>query len=180
MSAEIKQPQPVPEWRESPQDPVNPPGSVLRDWLTDEGLLTVRLKSACRGTFRVQLLDQVNGPGLMINEVWIRRVILWCGDIPCVYAESHLPHEALSELPTLRSLGNDPLGETLQNHPNVSRGEFDYALMQSPHLPDPLEATARGPLWARRSKFSVGFSSLTVAEVFLPGIEKLQQNLGSE
>lgn len=174
MSAEIKQPQQGLEWLETPTDPVYRPDAVLRDWLTYEGLLTARLKSACQGTFRLQLLDQGSGPGLMVDEVWLRRVILWCDNVPCVYAESHLPHEALSELPSLRSLGNDPLGETLQDHPDVSRGEFDYALIQSPRLPAPLEAISESPLWARRSIFSVGFSRLTVAEAFLPGIVGMQ------
>lgn len=142
----------------------------MRDWLTYEGLLTVRLKQACGKGFRLQVLGDKAGPGLMVNEEWIRRVVLWCGDAPCVYAESFLPHEALAVLPSLRNLGNDPLGETLQSHPDVSRGPFDYALLRSPRLPISISGEIGGPIWARRSRFSVGGSSLTVAEAFLPGM----------
>lgn len=177
MSAEIKQPQPEPEWLSSPFHPVHVPGRQLDGWLTYGGLLTVRLKSACRNSFRLQLLDDGNGPGLMINELLIRRVVLWCGSVPCVFAESHLPLETLDELPRLRGLGNDPLGEALQNHPNVSRSEFEYALIEVPCLPSPLESVTDGPLWARRSKFKTGRSSLMVAEVFLPGIAGIQVSL---
>jgi chorismate--pyruvate lyase len=170
MSAELHQEKQAIDWLQSPHDLDPTPGEPLLEWLTYEGLLTVRLKKACGGTFRLQVLNDAAGPGLMMREDWIRRVVLWCGSEACVYAESFLPHEALALLPSLRKLGNDPLGETLQSHPGVCRSHFDFTVLRRPRLPKPLEGVSRASLWARRSRFTIGDSSLTVAEAFLPGL----------
>jgi chorismate-pyruvate lyase len=174
MSAEVQDQFRPLEWLEHPLDREFPPRPALREWLTYEGLLTVRLKQACPDGFRLELLQAGAGPGLLVAEEHIRRVILWCGEYPCIYAESHLPQEALALLPSLRRLGGDALGEALHAHPDVTRGDFEYALLRAPKLPSVLLDHVEGRLWARRSKFKVGDSNLAVAEVFLPRIEALR------
>lgn len=170
MSAQMKPSVPAIHWQAAPRYEGRPPAPELLHWLTYEGLLTVRLKLACPDGFRLQLLEKQSGAGLLVADEPVRRIILWCGDLPCVYAESHLPSKTLALLPRLRSLGSDPLGEALQSQPGVGRGPFEYAALESLALPVPLGTETEEPLWARRSNFLVGDSSLTVAEVFLPGI----------
>ena len=174
MSAQLQENRPALNWLESPTDPRRPPGASLQPWLTYAGLLTVRMKKLCAHGFRLELLDDDAGPGLMLDEPWLRRVVLWCGDVPCVYAESHLPRPTLESIPGLKNLGSDPLGETLQATVGVSRGPFEYALLLDPALPKTVQSASAATLWARRSAFTVGNASLVVAEAFLPGISALQ------
>lgn len=171
MSAEIQDSNPAIRWWPSLREPGLSPGTLFSDWLTYEGLLTARLKSTCQAGFRLQLLGP--GPGLLVDRNDSRRVVMWCGDHPCVYGESHLPAEALSLVPSLRNLGSDPLGEALRTHQDVSRTPFEFALLQGPELPAEVGCADDTPLWARRSSFVIGAVSLPVAEVFLPGIEGL-------
>lgn len=170
MSAQFQDQEQAIEWLDAPRDPDHPPAPILRRWLTYTGLLTRQLRQACEDSFRLQVLEQGDGAGVMVRERSLRRVILWCAEVPCVYAESHLPHETLERIPSLRRLGNDPLGEMLQSQPGVSRSGFGYACLREAELPAPLESMVQPPLWARRSSFTVGGSGLVVAEAFLPGI----------
>lgn len=174
MSAQFQQNEQPLNWLDAPRDRAHPPEAALSAWLTYSGLLTMRMKKICASGFRLERLRDDTGPGLMVDEPWLRRVVLWCGGAPCVYAESHLPRQALESLPGLRALGNDPLGETLQAEGGVSRSDFEYALLYEPTLPGSLRAEGAGPIWARRSFFDVGGSPLIVAEAFLPGILALQ------
>lgn len=176
MSAEVEQLQHKLKWLASPADPACQPGSRLLSWLTYRDVLTVRMKESSPNPFRLQLLEPISGPGQMLNVDTIRRVILWSGETACIYAESYLPKAALLALPDLRQLGGSPLGEMLNSHPEISRGKLEFALLQSPRLPSPIQSEAGTPLWARRAKYSVENSELIVAELFLPGIT----NLGSE
>lgn len=173
MSAEINPSRTRPEWLGHPEHPVYPPGPDLLGWLTCRGVLTIRMKERSQNPFRLQLLEPLKGPGQMLDTESIRRVILWIGETPCIYAESYLPGPALLALPGLRELGSDPLGEMLNSHPEVSREKLEYALLQSPQLPAPIEAESGKPLWARRARYKVRDSGLIVAEMFLPGIETL-------
>ncbi len=78
-------------------------------------------------------------------------------------------------VPGLRNLGSDPLGEALQTHPDVSRTDFEYALLGNLELPSEIGDEITAPLWARRSSFVIGGISLPVAEVFLPAIQRLSR-----
>ena len=66
--------------------------------------------------------------------------------------------------------GSEPLGEALQHRPDVSRGKFEYARLKPAQLPVDLPVPTDGDLWARRSEFHVGDTSLLVTEIFLPGV----------
>ena len=89
-----------------------------------------------------------------------------------VYAETVVPAATAEQHPWLLELGGDPLGETLQQRPDVSRGEFEFALLGPAQLPEHLArlGIADQPLWARRSQFSIDAAPLVVTEIFLPGI----------
>lgn len=175
MSAEINPSPTHLDWLEQPDHPVCRPGTDLLSWLTYRGVLTIRMKEQSPHPFRLQLLEPLAGPGQMLETESIRRVILWSGDTPCIYAESYLPKTALMALPDLRKLGGDPLGEMLNSHPEISREKLEFALLSSPRLPNPIETEASKPLWARRARYKVNDTGLIVAELFLPGIETLGQ-----
>jgi len=157
-------------WFSAPDDRGSPTDPVLREWLTDEGLLTGRLRRQCGVDFRLEVIEDSSrqSPGSRHDE--IRRIVLWCGDQACVYAETLLPATTTAKLPWLRELGKEPLGETLQRRLDARRSEFEYALLAPTQLPVELPAQIDIELWARRSEFYVGDTSLLVTEIFLPGI----------
>ena len=161
------------EWQSTPVHPGNGPDERLSSWLTYKGVLTIRMKESSPEPFRLQLLEPLNGSGQMLDTETIRRVILWSGETPCIYAESYLPSSALLSLPGLRQLGGAPLGEMLNSHPEISRGQLEFALLRSPQLPAPVQSEVTQPLWARRAKYSIEDSELIVAELFLPGITNI-------
>ena len=164
------QPDDATRWFSAPEDLRSPTDPVLREWLTDEGLLTGRLRRQCGVDFRLEVIEDSSRRAAASRHDEIRRVVLWCGDQACVYAETLLPETTTAKLPWLRALGKEPLGETLQRRLDARRGEFEYALLAPTQLPVELPAQIDIDLWARRSEFCVGDTSLLVTEIFLPGI----------
>jgi len=164
------QPDDAIRWFRTPEDLRSPADPILREWLTDEGLLTGRLRRQCGVDFRLEVIEESfrQSPGSRQDE--IRRIVLWCGDQACVYAETLLPETTTAKLPWLRELGKEPLGETLQRRLDARRGEFEYALLTPRQQPVELPVQIDINLWARRSEFHVGETSLLVTEIFLPGI----------
>lgn len=164
------QPDDAIRWFSAQEDMGSPTDPVLREWLTDEGLLTGRLRRQCGVDFRLEVIEDSSrqSPGSRHDET--RRIVLWCGDQPCIYAETLLPEKTTAKLPWLRELGKQPLGETLQRRQAARRGEFEYALLAPTQLPVGLPVQIDIDLWARRSEFYVGDTSLLVTEIFLPGI----------
>ncbi len=165
-----------------------PPAGPWRDWLTDHGSLTRRLKGLAR-QFRVRRLAQGAarphrdegvlldlGPGSL---ALVREVLLLDGDTPLVYAHSVIPRSALRGPWTqLTGLGNRPLGEALFSNPRVGRHPLQYRRVDRRH---PLYRKAvahldRAPasLWARRSLFTLAGRGLLVTEVFLPATLELR------
>ena len=104
------------------------------------------------------------------GELQERRIILWCGNQPCIYAETCIPKSTTAAHPWLAQLGDEPLGEQLLQKTDVSRSDFVFALFPTEQLPAALDELKSEALWARRSDFSIGTDALTVTEVFLPGI----------
>jgi chorismate--pyruvate lyase len=166
MSVPNLQPANAIQWLSEPESPGQSPGPALRNWLTDTGLLTTRMRSLCADKFRLEVLED----DATLATDTLRRVLLCCAELPCIYAETFLPARTRAAHPWLRGLGSEPLGEALQSRPDVSRGNFEFALLALPQLPVEARASNTSALWARRSVFTLGHEPLTVTEIFLPGV----------
>lgn len=170
----------VANWQ--PPESFNLPNS-LRDWLLDPGSLTARLK--CHGQqFRVQVLGQciqacdaseANDDVIVGEQVLVREVLLYCDDIPQVFARSLLPLRSLTGAQQqLAHLGTQSLGQVLFNHPDLQRKKIEVASFNQAssvaNLVNYLALqTTQQPLWGRRSVFVLDAKPLMVAEIFLPG-----------
>ncbi len=159
----------------------------LRDWLSDCGSLTRRLKSRC-GRFRVVPIatglarpNQDETALLSVTpttRVYVREVLLLCNDVPVVYAHSVLPRPSLrGGWNGISRLGNRPLGEALFSDHRIRRQPLafcklhtDHPLFRSIVRQQPIDERT---LWARRSVFCLNRHPLLVTEVFLPAINAL-------
>ena len=103
----------------------------------------------------------------------VREVILWCNDMPCVYAQSWLPQHTVNRFKPLADLGERPLGDYIFRQAGLKRGTIEAAQLQvsGSSLSD-LAGTS--PCYARRSVFQLNGLPLLVAEVFLPATAQLQ------
>jgi chorismate--pyruvate lyase len=155
-------------WETEPEFAGRQPNDVVLSWLNEAGLLTARMRAECEHDFRLQVLTDLN-PDADEQELH-RQVILWCGDAPCVYAETSIPLATANAHPWLRELGDEPLGERLQSQPDVSRSLFVYKAFDTTQIPGQQTNDSTAELWARRSDFYIGEDLLTVTEVFLPGV----------
>lgn len=167
----------------------------LKSWLLDPNSLTARLKSHCQ-TFSVELLGQrietcqesEAVASIPVGaQVLVREVLLFCDDIPQVFARSLLPLSSLTgDEQALANLGNQSLGQVLFNNPSLERQSIEVSeftssssvanlaklLSTSEHCDNSLDN-----LWGRRSIFILENKPLMVAEVFLPGAFAYQKEL---
>jgi len=168
MSAQEPQADNSIHWHGAPEQTGAQPDALVRGWLEETGLLTARLRQKCASGFRLEVLaanaNHADDSGIH------RMVMLHCGETPCIYAETTIPAITAASNIWLNELGDEPLGERLQSQPNVQRSEFRFALLTRADLAADIEVSADNPLWARQSDFQLGETSLTVTEVFLPGI----------
>lgn len=153
----------------------------LKDWLLDPSSLTARLSSLCQH-FRVQVLGQqvepcsveeANADIVAGEPVLVREVVLYCDDVPQVFARSLLPLSSLTgEQQRLATLGNQSLGQVLFNHPSLKRKRIEVASFTPESsvatLANYYKQSLEGLLWGRRSVFLIEGKPLMVAEVFLP------------
>lgn len=154
----------------------------IQQWLLDPGSLTARLKQHSQ-TFRVELLGQqvqtceaieANEDIAIGEQVLVREVLLYCDDIPQVFARSLLPLTSLTgEQQALAHLGTKSLGQVLFNHPQLQRKKIEIAAFDITSsvatLATVLALAPNYPMWGRRSTFVLDNKPLIVAEVFLPG-----------
>lgn len=155
----------------------------LRGWLLDPSSLTARLKAHCQD-FRVEVLGQeiiacdaaeANDDIHVGAQVLVREVLLYCDDIPQVFARSLLPLSSLTgEQQQLAHLGTQSLGQVLFNHPDLLRKKIEISAFNAQssvaNLVNYLAIPSnQQPLWGRRSVFVLNTKPLMVAEVFLPG-----------
>ena len=177
-----------PVWR-SREMLLNHAPTEITPWLFDQGSLTRRILLHCNQQFRVEVLSQ-QWQRPMLNEAFrlgvhpehhalIREVLLYCGDIPWVFARSVLPRNTLTgKRRFLGKLGNRPLGEILFSDPTILRDELEVAeIKKGQRMFDC--ATERidnipAAVWGRRSIFYLHKKPLLVNEVFLPSI--IEQN----
>ena len=155
---------------------------MLVDWLLDPNSLTERLKSHCHD-FRVEVLGQRVEPCAVLEEnrdikagepVLVREVLLYCDDIPHVFARSLLPLSSLTgDQQHLANIGNQSLGQLLFKNPDLERRNIEVSLFEHPsclaRLIQDLNLATQTSLWGRRSLFYLKEKPLMVAEVFLPG-----------
>ncbi|MEI6894480.1 MAG: chorismate lyase [Colwellia sp.] len=162
----------------------------MKDWLLDEGSLTARLKSQC-DNFKVQVIGEQQQPCsaaeacklISIGEpVLVREVLLYCDNIPQVFARSLIPLKSLTGKETaLAHLGEQPLGQVLFNNPSLQRQALEISsfncdssvgrLANSLFKRNVTEKSLNeinAVLWGRRSIFMLEKKPLMVAEVFLP------------
>lgn len=154
---------------------------VMCDWLFFAGSLTRRLQ-AYDLPFSVKVLSEKTAvmpsyeQALLMSPTelaTIREVFLCVNETPWVYAQSVLPHSALSSgFASLMNIGNKPLGELLFTTEDVKRGELLAAGFESGSNLHTLLASfsqaTEQRLIGRRSLFSRQHSVISVAEIFLP------------
>lgn len=153
----------------------------LLSWLLDPSSLTTRLSQCCE-RFRVEVLGQeIQSCSIeestsdihAAEQVLVREVLLYCDDVPQVFARSLLPLKSLTgEEQQLAHLGNQSLGQVLFSNKDLYRKSIEIsAFSQSSavsKLALQLELPAQTELWGRRSTFMLHDKPLMVAEVFLP------------
>ena len=157
----------------------------ISPWLFDQGSLTRRILLYCSKNFRVEVLSQ-KWQRPLLNEALrlgvhpehhalIREVLLYCGDVPWVFARSVLPRKTLTgPRRFLGKLGNRPLGEILFSDPNIQRDALEIAeIKKGQRMYNCATQCLDNPpdyVWGRRSVFYLHKKPLLVNEVFLPSI----------
>src|SRR5262245_12911884 len=108
----------------------------LRAWLIGKGLLTLRMKSACRGRVAARViyawpgaLSAAHRSALRVSDTagLFRDAELSCGDQVWVFEQAVVPDGTLSRHAWLAELGDAELGETLSSLSRVERGPHEYA-----------------------------------------------------
>ena len=163
----------------------SPVGISLNDnllsWLLDPSSLTTRLSQRCE-RFRVEVLGQEiqacsieesTSDILPSEQVLVREVLLYCDDVPQVFARSLLPLKSLTgEEQQLAHLGNQSLGQVLFSNKNLYRKSIEISAFspssEVSKLARHLELPSQTQLWGRRSTFMLHDKPLMVAEIFLP------------
>ena len=185
------------EWQAPNNNNFSVLSAVLKNWLLDEGSLTARLKSHC-DDFSVsvigeqqQLCSAVEACNLIqVGEpILVREVLLYCNNIPQVFARSLLPLASLTgKEKVLANLGEQSLGQVLFNNPTLQRQRLEVSeftqgssvVRLAKNIFDniatlPAAETQYESLWGRRSIFMLENKPLLVAEVFLPGAFAYQE-----
>jgi chorismate--pyruvate lyase len=160
----------------------------LRAWLLDPASLTQRIVCACRGAFRVNVLNQswrrplksevqVLGLGGGRHAL-VRQVQLLCDGTPWVYARTVIPGATLSgEERRLARLRARSLGAVLFSDPSMRRGETEIARLVPGSLLFALASRGldvqSSEIWGRRATFRLSDKPLLVTEIFSPGIGEL-------
>jgi chorismate--pyruvate lyase len=157
----------------------------LRAWLLDPASLTQRILCACRGAFRVNVLNQswcrpLRSEARVLElgagrHALVRQVQLLCDGDPWVYARTVIPAATLTgpqrRLARLRSRS---LGAVLFSDPTMRRGETEIARLVPGNPLFALAARGLGvqgsEIWGRRATFRLRDKPLLVTEVFSPGI----------
>jgi len=158
--------------------------AAWRNWLVDDSSLTRRLRCACSGQFRVELISQrMEKP--MLSEAralarppqeiaLVRQVRLLCDERPWVFARTVIPLPSLrGRLRRLALLGTKPLGAVLFADPQMKRQPLELARITHRHRLYHMATSQEGgaytdSLWGRRSVFRLQDKPLLVSEFFLP------------
>jgi chorismate--pyruvate lyase len=176
-----------PLWLPASRQPAAAIPSAVYPWLIDPGSLTQRIKLACGGPFRVEVirqgwgrpqLNEMRRLGMRLSRYGlIREVRLLCNERPWVFARTVIPASSLrGRLRRLAMQGTRPLGATLFADPGMRREEPEIARIHSGHgiFVEALRHSRARPaaIWGRRSVFYLDDKPLLVSEIFLPEILK--------
>jgi len=156
-------------------------GAEVLSLLTEPGLLTERIRSACRGEFGLRIVIETHGLlspsdasflGVTELSAFIREIELTCGDSAVVFAQTLVPTATLAAEPWLSALGRDALGPRLASLGSALREPLEFSrLAPGDELARRACHTATSapcPLWARRARYRLAGHNLVVQEVFLP------------
>lgn len=161
----------------------------LRDWLREPASLTARLQR--HGRFRIAVLSQrlqhANADesallGLRRKaHCWVREVVLFCDEVPVVFAHTVLPAKPRGVLTRwFARLGSRSLGSLLFTHAGFVRGKLSFARIDARHPLYHEAVAAQGAVavpdcfQARRCLHAYRRQQVLVTEVFLPGIDTLR------
>jgi chorismate--pyruvate lyase len=155
----------------------------MRPWLIGTGLLSVRMKDACREKFAARMVDQWTGllggdlkACLRVGDsaALFRDEEFSCGGQVWVFTQTVVPDSTLCTHPWLGELGDSAVGEILSDLSGVERSFYEYAWLPAE---DPLTARALhdtdlspAGLWARRSRISLRGLPMLSQEAFLPAM----------
>ena len=172
---------PAPRWTQDPA--ALEAGAAVREWLTEPGLLTERVRRGCAGAFGLRVVDERHGllapldaEALQVQDLsaFVREVELTCDGAARVFAQTLVPAATLAAEPWLALLGNDPLGPRLATLGGALRDPLEFSLLTpDDSLYDRACRDLRTPpghLWARRARYRLATHCLIVQEVFLPGV----------
>jgi len=172
---------PAPCWTADPA--VLEAGPAAREWLTESGLLTERVRRVCSGDFGQRVVDERHdllaphdavALGVQDLSAFVREVELTCDGTARVFAQTLVPAATLAAEPWLALLGNDPLGPRLATLGGALRDPLEFTLLGPDgtlfaracrDMPSPPAG-----LWARRARYRLATHCLIVQEVFLPGV----------
>ncbi len=174
-----------PRWRDARSLAHARISADLRDWLTESGSLTARLRGCCGAGFSVRVLAErwtrvsareARALGIAPTaRCRVREVQLLCHGIPWVYARSVLPVRALDgPWRRLRHLRAKPLGAVLFSDRRIRRAPFEFAALtpaQGGYARALTGLAVRPPqIWGRRGIHRQGRRRLLVSEFFLPAL----------
>lgn len=187
------------KWQSPSEDNLSQLSAILKDWLLDEGSLTARLKSHCLD-FQVKVIGERQEDcsnleaceAIKLGEpVLVREVLLYCDNVPQVFARSLLPLSSMTgQKESLANLGEQPLGQVLFNNPSLQRQGLEVSAFSGDsrvsqlvkNIEQESESTierrvnsSNQTLWGRRSIFILENKPLMVAEVFLPSAFAYQE-----
>lgn len=179
------------QWQTPSDEGLSVLSAVLKSWLLDEGSLTARLKTHC-DDFKVSVIgeqqqlcsaDEACNLIKVGEPILVREVLLYCNNVPQVFARSLLPLASLTgKEQVLANLGEQSLGQVLFNNPSLERQRLEVSkftqdssvVKLAKNILDNSTSTQQTDaqnehLWGRRSIFMLENKPLLVAEVFLPG-----------
>jgi chorismate--pyruvate lyase len=155
----------------------------VRAWMIGNGLLTMRLRAACKQGFSLRLIDQWTGLLQPSHQqilhtpdtaALFRDVEMECDGRVWVFAQSVMPDSTLTAHPWLAELGDSALGETLSGLSGYERSAYEYGWLPADHsiAARALRNAEVRPagLWARRSRIGLRGAPILVQELFLPAI----------
>lgn len=153
----------------------------MLSWLTEQGLLTERVRSHCRGEFGLRIVSErydvllpADAAALAVSDLstFIREIELTCASVARVFAQTLVPAATLAAEPWLAALGNDALGPRLASLGGALREPLEFARLSpgNPLFHRALRAATTTPdaVWARRARYRLATHCLIVQEVFLP------------